>query len=63
MPITQDILQSKKWKLGDVQPVQTLKVLSENTKQILEICLNKQSSNLKRHISNKRNPLARKLPS
>ena len=63
MPITQDILQSKKWKLGDVQPVQTLQVLPENTKQIFEICLNKQSSNLKRHISNKRNPLARKLPS
>ena len=63
MPITQDILQSKKWKLGDVQPVQTLQVLPENTKQIFEICLNKQSLNLKRHISNKRNPLARKLPS
>ena len=42
MPITQDILQSKKRKLGDM--------LSENTKQIFQICVNKQRLNLRRHI-------------
>ena len=53
----------QKAELGDMQPIHTLQVLSENTKQIFQICVKKQCSNLGRHISNQRNPLARKLPS
>ena len=47
MPITQDVLQSKKWKLRDMQPLQTLQVLSENTKQIFQICVGKEVTILK----------------
>ena len=37
-----------------MQPIQALQVLSENTKQIFQIYVNKQRSNLRSHISNKR---------
>ena len=37
-----------------MQPVQALQVLSENTKRIFQIYVNKQRSNLRSHISNKR---------